>query len=650
MYTTPALADDVADLAAAMSLARINIYGVSYGTRWALEVMRRHPNLVRAAVLDAVYPPQVNGEQNEPEIVRRAFEQLYADCAADALCRERHPGLRGTVESAIEAAQGKPLELTLQLEDGPQSVRLDGPKLLMVLLHMMREGEAALMPEAVRRSSAATSGCSRYSPRTWRAPTAACSSRMPSSSTGSTTASNAARPGPRSTARRGASRSRRAASTASPPRPASRRPSVRCGAWRRRPPPSASRSRRRRPTLLLSGTYDWLTPPAWGREAARHLSSSRHVVFRAQGHGVVVQDPCAARLRDDFIEEPDPKRALPCRADTPPNFTAAYERARNLPVRKTKMNRVLAHTGVKYPIVQAPMGWIARSQLASAVSNAGGLGIIETSSGEVDACMGEIARMRELTDKPFGVNLPLLFIREPRVVDLVAASGVKFVTTSAGSPAKLLPTLKAAGLMVYHVVPNLTSALKAVDAGVDGLIVEGGEGGGFKNPDDVCTLVLLQAVRERTDVPIIAAGGICDGRGMAAAFALGAEGIQMGTRFVSSAESPVHANYKHAIVDADDTGTVMLNRKSSPRRCVAGVKTERAKEIDREGGSIARLRQRQGRLFGGDMEASLALAGQTVGLIHEVLPVADIISAPSRAFMPSAGRNGSDRRGASSEL
>ncbi|MSP77569.1 MAG: nitronate monooxygenase [Rhodospirillaceae bacterium] len=295
------------------------------------------------------------------------------------------------------------------------------------------------------------------------------------------------------------------------------------------------------------------------------------------------------------------------------------------------MNRVLAHTGVKYPIVQAPMGWIARSPLASAVSNAGGLGIIETSSGEVDACLAEIAKMRELTDKPFGVNLPILFIKEPRVVDLVAKSGVKFVTTSAGSPAKLLPTLKAAGLIVYHVIPNLSSAMKAVDAGVDGLIVEGGEGGGFKNPDDVSTLVLLQAVRERTDVPLIAAGGICDGRGMAAAFALGAEGIQMGTRFVSSAESPVHANYKQAIVDADATGTVMLNRKSSP--CVRALKTERAKEIDRAGsfdrslfGNVRDV------YFGGDMEASLALAGQTVGLIHEVLPVADIIGRTVEGF------------------
>ncbi|HTB36564.1 MAG TPA: nitronate monooxygenase [Reyranella sp.] len=295
------------------------------------------------------------------------------------------------------------------------------------------------------------------------------------------------------------------------------------------------------------------------------------------------------------------------------------------------MNRVLAHTGVAYPIVQAPMGWIARSQLASAVSNAGGLGIIETSSGEVDQCLAEIARMKELTTKPFGVNLPILFIREPRIVDLVAECGVKFVTTSAGSPAKLLPTLKAAGLIVYHVVPNLSSALKAVDAGVDGLIVEGGEGGGFKNPDDVSTLVLLQGVRERTDVPIIAAGGICDGRGMAAAFALGAEGIQMGTRFVSAAESPVHRNYKQAIIESDDTGTVMLNRKSTP--CVRALRTERAKAIDREGSfDRAIFKSVKDVYFGGDMEASLALAGQTVGLIHEVLPVAEIISRTVDGF------------------
>ena len=138
MYTTPTLADDGADLATAFALPKINLYGVSYGTRWGLEVMRRHPGLVRAAVLDGVYPPQVNGEQNEPEIIRRAFERLYADCAADAVCRERHPAVKASVEGAIESADRSAIELTLQLEDGAQKVRLDGARVLMVLLHMMR--------------------------------------------------------------------------------------------------------------------------------------------------------------------------------------------------------------------------------------------------------------------------------------------------------------------------------------------------------------------------------------------------------------------------------------------------------------------------------------------------------------------------------
>jgi enoyl-[acyl-carrier protein] reductase II len=307
------------------------------------------------------------------------------------------------------------------------------------------------------------------------------------------------------------------------------------------------------------------------------------------------------------------------------------------------MNRVLAHTGVRYPIVQAPMGWIARSQLASAVSNAGALGVIETSSGETEACAAEMRKMRELTDKPFAVNLPLLFLRDPKIVDHVIESGVKFVTTSAGSPAKLIGPLKAAGLIVYHVVPTLAAAVKAVDAGVDGLIVEGGEGGGFKNPDDVSTLVLLQAVRERVDVPLIAAGGICDGRGMAAAFALGAEGIQMGTRFVSSAESPVHMNYKQAIVDAPDTGTVMLNRKGTP--CVRALKTQTSLAYA-EAGVMDRsaLKTVRELYFSGDMEASVGLAGQTAGLIHEVLPVAEIIRSTVEGF--HAIRRGQGERSA----
>ena len=171
---------------------------------------------------------------------------------------------------------------------------------------------------------------------------------------------------------------------------------------------------------------------------------------------------------------------------------------------------------------------------------------------------------------PFGVNLPIRFLKDDAMLKFVCASGVKFVTTSAGSPAKFIAPLKDSGITVYHAVPTVDAAMKCVDAGVDGLVVEGAEGGGFKNPEEVSTLVLLQAIRARTDVPMIAAGGICDGRGMAAAFALGAEGIQMGTRFVSCLESPVHINYKMAIVNAKETGTFILNKKSTP--CIRALK------------------------------------------------------------------------------
>jgi enoyl-[acyl-carrier protein] reductase II len=192
-------------------------------------------------------------------------------------------------------------------------------------------------------------------------------------------------------------------------------------------------------------------------------------------------------------------------------------------------NRLTRMLGVRYPIVQAPMGWIARSQLASAVSNAGGMGIIETSSGELEVVRNEIKRMRTLTPHPFGVNIALAFVRDPNIVkfvdEAVVQQGVRFVTTSAGDPAKYCRDLKALGLTVFHVVPTLKAALKAVEAGVDGLVVEGGEGGGFKNPQPVMTMVLLPLVHEKVDVPIIAAGGITCGRSMAAAFALGAEGV-----------------------------------------------------------------------------------------------------------------------------
>jgi enoyl-[acyl-carrier protein] reductase II len=289
-------------------------------------------------------------------------------------------------------------------------------------------------------------------------------------------------------------------------------------------------------------------------------------------------------------------------------------------------NRITRLLGVQYPIVQAPMGWIARAQLASAVSNAGGLGIIETSSGQLEEVRAEIAKMRTLTDKPFGVNIAQAFVRDPDIVQFVVDQGVKFVTTSAGDPNKYCGPLKAAGLTVFHVVPTMAGAVKAIDAGVDGLVVEGGEGGGFKNPRDVALMVLLPLIRSKVDVPIIAAGGMVCGRTMAAAFALGAEGIQMGTRMVSAAESPVHHNWKDAILAAKETDTVFLNRHG-PGPALRALRTERTTRLDLEPTEniMAEMRTALDLYFGGDMEASIALSGQVAGRIDEVKPVAQII-------------------------
>lgn len=301
--------------------------------------------------------------------------------------------------------------------------------------------------------------------------------------------------------------------------------------------------------------------------------------------------------------------------------------ARPAPVK----SRIAEMLGIDFPIIQAPMGWIARSTLASAVSNAGGLGIIETSSGELDIIKEEIRKMRELTDKPFGVNIAQAFVRDPQIADFVVEQGVKFVTTSAGDPTKYTEKLKSAGLTVFHVVPTLAAALKAVEAGVDGLVVEGGEGGGFKNPRDVASMVLLPLVAENVNVPIVAAGGITDGYGMAAAFALGAEAVQMGTRMVAAVESPVHANWKNAIVDAAETDTVFLNRFGRPG--LRALRTEKTTQLEHEDQvGMEHFARTQDVYFGGNLEAGIALTGQVAGRISDIAPVQDILWGTVRQF------------------
>lgn len=290
---------------------------------------------------------------------------------------------------------------------------------------------------------------------------------------------------------------------------------------------------------------------------------------------------------------------------------------------QTKITQLL---GIEIPIIQAPMGYIARAQLASAVSNAGGLGIIETSSGKLDEVKEEIAKMRDLTDKPWGVNIAQMFVQDPvEIVEFVAEHNVTFVTTSAGDPSLLTQRLKDVGIVVFHVVPTLRAAQKAVAAGVDGLVVEGIEGGGFKNPDGASSMVLGPLISDAVDVPIVLAGGVCDGKSMAAAFILGAEGVQMGTQMLAAEESPVHLNWKEAICNAQETDTLLLNRVGRPGFRV--LRTQRTIEEEKDDTvQFPGIDKIMELYFEGDMEAAFAFAGQVTGRINNVRPVAEILN------------------------
>lgn len=287
-------------------------------------------------------------------------------------------------------------------------------------------------------------------------------------------------------------------------------------------------------------------------------------------------------------------------------------------------NRVTELLGVEIPILQAPMGIVAQPALVAAVSEAGAMGLIPGSMG-TDLVRQHIAEVRALTSKPFGVNLPLAFLRDPDIVDMIVAEGVEFVTTSAGSPDKYGPMLKDAGLIVFHVVPTLKAAQRAVDAGVDGIIVEGSEGAGFKNPRDVPSMVLLPLVASKVDVPVVAAGGIADGRSMAAAFSLGAEGVQMGTRMLTSAESSVHQAMKQAVLDAAETDTMLINRHTGkPVRVLRTPTTERF-EFGGDTDAMSLIPNTLALYEDGVFEETLPQLGAVAGRIEEILPAAEII-------------------------
>jgi enoyl-[acyl-carrier protein] reductase II len=284
-------------------------------------------------------------------------------------------------------------------------------------------------------------------------------------------------------------------------------------------------------------------------------------------------------------------------------------------------NRIRPLLGVRYPIVQAPMTYIARAELAAAVSEAGGLGMIETLTPEGRA---DLRRVRELTDRPVAANLMIQgWKNDPSIVDVLVEAGVRHVFTSAGDPAWFTERLHHAGMTVVHVIGSLRAAMKAADAGVDALVVEGVEGGGFKSVLGASTMVLLPLVAERIDLPIIAAGGMCDARSAAAAVVLGAEGVQMGTRMLASRESLVHTNFKDAIVAANDSGTVLLDIPGNPTMRV--LRTGLAARVAAHDPEVELLGNVTDLYFDGDMEASVANTGQVSSRIAELLPVAEIV-------------------------
>jgi enoyl-[acyl-carrier protein] reductase II len=284
-------------------------------------------------------------------------------------------------------------------------------------------------------------------------------------------------------------------------------------------------------------------------------------------------------------------------------------------------NRIQALFGVKYPVIQAPMTYIARAELAAAVSEGGGLGMIETLTPEGRA---DLRRVRELTDRPVAANLMIQgWKRDPSIVDELADSEVRHVFTSAGDPALFTARLHDAGMTVVHVVGSLKGAMKAVDAGVDALVVEGVEGGGFKSALGASTLVLLPLVADRVNLPIIAAGGICDARSAAAAVVLGAEGVQMGTRMLASHEAAVHPNFKDEILAAGDDGTVLLDLPGNPTMRV--LRTGLAARVAAGDPGIQLLGRITDLYFEGDMDASVANTGQVSSRISDLQPVARIV-------------------------
>ena len=285
--------------------------------------------------------------------------------------------------------------------------------------------------------------------------------------------------------------------------------------------------------------------------------------------------------------------------------------------------------GIKYPVFQGAMAQIARYQLASAVSNAGGLGIIASGGMSPEQLREEIVNCKKYTDKPFAVNLMLMMHNINEIIDVVIDEGVGIVTTGAGTPRKYMPKLKEAGIKVIPVIPSVKAAKKMEELGCDAVVVEGMEAGGHVG--ESTTMALLPQVTNAVSIPVIAAGGIADGRGVAAAYCLGASGVQMGTVFLATEECPVSENYKNAIIEAVDTSTTLTGTKfGAPVRGIKNELTKRYHELEEKSSTLMELEELTlGSLrkaaYEGDVENGSIMSGQIAGLVNEIRPVKDVI-------------------------
>ena len=285
--------------------------------------------------------------------------------------------------------------------------------------------------------------------------------------------------------------------------------------------------------------------------------------------------------------------------------------------------------GIKYPIFQGAMAQIARYQLVSAVSNAGALGILASGGVSPEELRKEIQQCKELTDKPFAVNLMLMMPNIDEIIDVVIEEGVKIVTTGAGTPRKFMPRLKEAGIKVIPVIPSVKAAKKMEELGCDAIVVEGMEAGGHVGTST--TMALLPQVTSAVNIPVIAAGGIADGRGMAAAYCLGASGVQMGTVFLASEECPVTDAYKNMILEAVDTSTALTGEKfGAPVRGIKNELTKRYHELEEQSSTLMELEELtlgslRRAVYDGDVENGSVMAGQIAGLVNEIRPVKNII-------------------------